>query len=83
MSDMKEGVNDGVWTVGVAVGSSELGHSLESLNRMTETDKEAAIATTKQKFLQHGADFVIGTMSELPVVIEKINELLTQGKRPG
>lgn len=83
ISDMKEGVNAGVWTVGVAVGSSELGHSLESFHRMTEPDKQAAIAKTKQTFLEQGADFAIGTMSGLPLVVGKINELLAQGKRPG
>lgn len=80
--DMKEAVNAGVWAVGVIIGSSEMGLSLAEFNALSEVKKEKLIAKTEQTFLQNGADFTIKSMSELPPLIERINSLILEGKRP-
>ena len=81
-SDIKEGVNAGVWSVGVIIGSSEMGLSLAEFNALSEGDREAIIVKTEQSFRQNGADFTIKSMSELPQLIERINHLISEGKRP-
>jgi phosphonoacetaldehyde hydrolase len=81
-SDMKEGVNAGVWTVGVIEGSSEMGLTLEEFERLSETEKDQVRAKAEQVFYKNGADFTIRTMKELPELIERINEKIEQGKRP-
>lgn len=81
-SDIKEAANAGVWAVGVIIGSSEMGLSLAEFNALSEADQEKAIARTKQSFLQNGANFTIHTMNELPQLIERINDLIAEGKRP-
>ena len=81
-SDIKEAVNAGVWAVGVVIGSSEMGLSLDEFNALSEEDQEKAIAKTEQSFLRNGADFTIKSMSELPQLIERINHLISEGKRP-
>lgn len=83
VSDIQEGVQAGVWSVGVAVGSSEMGLTEAEYQELSEPEKEAAISKTRQTFMQHGADFTIQTMSELPQLIERINGMLAEGKRPG
>ncbi|WP_342513800.1 phosphonoacetaldehyde hydrolase [Sporosarcina sp. FSL K6-1522] len=82
-SDIKEGVNAGVWSVGVVIGSSEMGLSAEEFAALADADKEAIIAKTVDTFTQNGADFTIATMAELPKLIERINGLLQDGYRPG
>jgi phosphonoacetaldehyde hydrolase len=82
LSDINEGVNAGVWSVGVIIGSSELGLSLDGFNALSEADQEVAISNTEHSFMQNGADFTIQSMSELPGLIERINSLISQGKRP-
>ncbi|WP_340371880.1 hypothetical protein [Peribacillus sp. FSL E2-0218] len=81
-SDMKEGVHAGVWSVGVIVGSSEMGLSLEEYTSLSEWDKENVISETAHSFMQNGADFTIKTMKELPELIDRINDLIADGKRP-
>jgi phosphonoacetaldehyde hydrolase len=81
-SDIKEGINAGVWSVGVIIGSSEMGLNLEEFNALSEGDREALITKTEQSFRKNGADFTIKTMSELPELIEEINKLIAEGKRP-
>ncbi|KOP71674.1 phosphonoacetaldehyde hydrolase [Cytobacillus solani] len=82
VSDIKEGVNAGVWSVGVIIGSSELGLSLDEFNALSKIDQETAIAKTEQTFIQNGADFTMKSISELPQLVERINHLIAEGKRP-
>ncbi|AMQ04669.1 phosphonoacetaldehyde hydrolase [Sporosarcina psychrophila] len=82
ISDIKEGVNAGVWSVGVIIGSSEMGLSLEEFSGLSEADKETVISKTEDTFMQNGADFTIQTMRELPQLIDHINSLISDGKRP-
>jgi phosphonoacetaldehyde hydrolase len=81
ISDIKEGINAGVWSVGVVIGSSEMGLSLEEFNSLTDSEKEAIISKTERSFRKNGADFTIKSMSELPMLIEKINDLIAEGKK--
>lgn len=81
-ADIKEGVNAGVWSVGVAVGSSQMGLSHEEFINLSDMRKHEIIKSTEESFLAFGADFTIKTMKELPGLIEKINKLISEGKRP-
>ena len=82
VADIKEGINAGVWSVGVAVGSSQMGLSYDEFNSLDENEKNEVIKNTEESFLKVGADFTIRTMSELPVLIQKINGLISEGTRP-
>lgn len=81
ISDIKEGVHAGVWSVGVIIGSSEMGLSSEEFANLSEAEKQAAIDKTAQSFMENGADFTIQTMRELPQLIDQINRLIAGGKR--
>ena len=81
-SDIKEGISAGVWSVGVIIGSSEMGLSLDEFNSLSESEQISVISKTDQAFKQNGADFTIQSMSELPQLIERINLLILEGKRP-
>jgi phosphonoacetaldehyde hydrolase len=81
LSDIKEGVNAGVWTVGVIKGSSELGMSEREVKECDPdvlADKMDAVA---RRFKAAGADYVIETIGELDQLIPKMNLRLTQKER--
>ncbi|MCB2296284.1 phosphonoacetaldehyde hydrolase [Clostridium tagluense] len=82
VADIKEGINAGVWSVGVVVGSSQMGLSYEEFTSLSDNDKNEAIKNTGERFLKVGADFTIKTIRELPLLIQKINVLISEGKRP-
>lgn len=69
ISDIKEGVNAGVWTVGVIEGSSELGLSKEEWENLSADEKKTKAKQVENSFRSAGADFVIQNMSELPALI--------------
>lgn len=81
-ADIKEGINAGVWSVGVVIGSSQMGLSYEDFANLSEIEKNEAIENAQKSFLDIGADFTIKTMKELPKLIERINDLISEGKRP-
>ncbi|MGG1679032.1 phosphonoacetaldehyde hydrolase [Neobacillus sp. NRS-1170] len=82
ISDIEEGKNAGVWSVGVIIGSSEMGLSLDEFNTLSLSDKERAISKTELSFMKNGADFTIRSMGELPALIKEINERIAEGERP-
>lgn len=81
-ADIKEGIQAGVWSVGVVVGSSQMGLSQSEFEGLSAAEQERVITDTEQIFLSYGADFTIRTMKDLPDLIAKIDQLIGQGKRP-
>ena len=73
MEDIREGLNAKVWTVGVIVGSSELGLSETEINNIPDIVLEEKKAAVRRKMTAAGAHYVIDSMNELPNFIEQIN----------
>lgn len=65
VSDIKEGKNAGVYTVGVVEGSSALGFSEKEYEKLSEEKKKERIVEVKEKFKNAGADAVILNMKKL------------------
>jgi len=82
-ADIREGIQAGVWSVGVVVGSSQLGLSQAEFLGLSAEEKAGAIQAAENAFLDEGADFTIQTMSDLPVMIEWINSRVQAGVKPG
>ena len=73
VADIEEGVNAGVWSVGVVTGSSEMGLTEGEYNALSEEQKREINARVKKTFFKAGADFVINDLTELPALIDEIN----------
>lgn len=82
VADIQEGLNAGVWSVGIIIGSSQMGLSLKEYKALPEPERQTAVNIAREAFILAGADFVIETMAELPPLIEKINSLIAKGVRP-
>ncbi|WP_088231340.1 phosphonoacetaldehyde hydrolase [Bacillus cereus] len=74
VSDMKEGRNAGMWTVGVILGSSELGLTKEEVETMDPVELREKMEVVRNRFVENGAHFTIETMQELESVIEHIEK---------
>lgn len=82
VADINEGKNAGAWSIGLLTGSSLLGYNQEEYNKLTLKQINEEKARVRQKYLEEGADYIIDNMSELPDVIEEINEKLSKNERP-
>ncbi len=65
LSDIREGKNAGVYTIGVVEGSSELGMTKEEYEALGEQERENAVQKVTERFLAAGADKVILHMAQL------------------
>jgi phosphonoacetaldehyde hydrolase len=73
VTDIMEGLNAGVWSVGVTAGSSEMGLTRGEYQSLDRDDLKKINRKTKKKYYEAGAHYVIETMEELPDLIVKIN----------
>ena len=72
VSDILEGKNAGMISIGVIEGSSEMGLSESEYLALGKNEKEALYQKVKTSFFDAGADYVIRDMSELPrLILEK------------
>ncbi|MGL5345749.1 MAG: phosphonoacetaldehyde hydrolase [Peptostreptococcaceae bacterium] len=78
ISDIKEGINAGMWAVGIIKGSSELGMTQEQVNNMQKEELEAKMEIVKERYLNAGAHFVIDSMGELESALIAIEEQITK-----
>ncbi|KAB7791132.1 phosphonoacetaldehyde hydrolase [Bifidobacterium leontopitheci] len=72
LSDIREGKNAGVFTVGVTEGSSQMALSQAEFTALSPADRAAARAAARDAFVGAGADAVIDTMAELPALLRQI-----------
>lgn len=79
VSDMLEGRNAGVWTVGVILGGSELGLTRSEAEAMPASELEARMNETRRTFEAAGADYVIASIEQLPAVIEELESSELEG----
>lgn len=80
---IEAGVNAGVWTIGVAGSGNGVGLSLEAFRALSEQDRADAMKPVATAFDQAGADFVLESVAGVPRAIQRITQLMSEGKRPG
>ena len=78
VSDIKEGLSADAWTVGVVMGSSELGLNEEEVQSLAPEELAARKKEAFARFYAAGADYVIDDMRELPGIVDQINAQLLE-----
>ena len=80
IADIKEGINAKVWTVGVVMGSNEMGLTQEEAACMTRAELEYRKTQVRRRMLEAGAHYVVDSIAELPDVIDDINSKLEEAR---
>ncbi|MGI6174468.1 MAG: 2-aminoethylphosphonate--pyruvate transaminase [Christensenellales bacterium] len=78
VADIAEGKNADCWTVGVIMGSSELGLTRDELAALSESERNERKAAVRATYYQAGADYIIDDMDGLLDVVDDINRKLDQ-----
>ncbi|WP_338463319.1 phosphonoacetaldehyde hydrolase [Brevibacillus borstelensis] len=82
VSDIREGKNAGMWTVGVVKGGSELGWSREQVAEADPVLLAQKAAEAAERFKQAGAHFIIDEIGKLDEVLDQIEDRLARGEKP-
>lgn len=82
VSDIIEGLNAGMWTVGITRSGSDLGLTEAEVDALPADELKSRLALIESRFLDAGAHFVTQHIGRSPEIIEEINDLLSQGEVP-
>lgn len=78
IADIQEGVNAKVWSVGIILGSNEMGLTEAEVKAMPAAELENRMNEVRERMLAAGASYVIRSIEELPALIETINSQLNK-----
>ena len=78
LSDIREGVNAGVWSVGIITGSNEMGVTETEYATIPAEELTRMKNEVRQRMLGAGAHHVLDNITELPAYIETLNERLNK-----
>ena len=79
---IREGLNAGMWTVGVVVSGNEFGVTLEEFNQLTVDEIAVRRKPAAAKLESAGAHYLVDTVADLPDVVIRINQRLAAGEKP-
>lgn len=73
IADIREGVNAGVWTVGVVLGSNEMALTEAETAALSPDEAAKRMAEVRRRMYAAGADYVVDDITELPALTDCIN----------
>jgi phosphonoacetaldehyde hydrolase len=82
LPDIDEGLNAGMWTIGLAKTGNELGMTEEQIATLDPEILDARLARAYQRMSQAGAHYVVDGISDVMPVLDQINCGLARGERP-
>jgi phosphonoacetaldehyde hydrolase len=82
VSDIQEGLNAGMWAVGISDTGNEVGLSAADLATLPDEERKRRSLKAAQNLLTAGAHYVIESVQALPWILEEINQRLAAGERP-
>lgn len=82
ISDIEEGLNAGIWAIGVVETGNMIGLTEDGWKALSEAERAERLQDAHQKFLGAGAHYVIDTLADLDQVVNRIEVRLSSGERP-
>jgi phosphonoacetaldehyde hydrolase len=80
--DVEEGLNAGMWSVGISMTGNLLGMTEVEANALSVEERQALRAANEAQLYRAGAHYVIDGIWDLPNVLEDIEARLWCGERP-
>ncbi|MGE0119742.1 MAG: phosphonoacetaldehyde hydrolase [Dongiaceae bacterium] len=79
---VEEGLNAGMWTIGLAVSGNEVGLSLAEWNKLPKPEQERLRQGAHTRMYQSGAHYVVDDITGIMPCIDDIEARLARGERP-
>jgi len=80
--DIYEGLNAGMWSIGLAMTGNELGLTEAEIKALDPKVLERKRKRAYDRMAQAGAHYVVDSISDVPPLIDAINARLSRGERP-
>ncbi len=80
--DVGEGLNAGMWVIGLALTGNEVGLNEEEVAALDPADRQQRVGRAQEKLAKAGAHYVVEGIWDVPPLIDDINRRLAAGERP-
>jgi phosphonoacetaldehyde hydrolase len=77
---VEEGLNAGMWTIGLAVSGNEVGLTLEQWQALPEAERRSKRERAHARMWQCGAHYVVDTIAEIMPCIDDIQARIRRGE---
>jgi phosphonoacetaldehyde hydrolase len=79
---VEEGLNGGMWTIGLAVSGNEVGLSLKEWKKLAKADQARLREGAYTRMHQTGAHYVVDSIVDIMPCMDDIEARLARGERP-
>jgi phosphonoacetaldehyde hydrolase len=79
---VEEGLNAGMWTIGLAVSGNEVGLTLKQWQELSKAEQQAKRQRAHTRMWQCGAHYVVDSIAEMMPCIEDIQARIQRGEAP-
>jgi len=80
--DIEEGLNAGMWTIGLALTGNLMGMSVAEVQALSQDDVQDRSAEISLLLYQAGAHYVVDSIADVPAILDDIQLHLRAGERP-
>jgi len=82
VSDIREGLNAGCWSIGVAMSGNEMGLSQEQMQHLSKEEVDEKLSHARSRLREAGAHCVIDGIWDALPLLERIDEKIKTGEKP-
>ena len=82
VADVEEGLNAGMWTIGLTLTGNEVGLTEDEVAAASEDQLDILLTRATRKLTQAGAHYVMETLDGLDLILDEIEGRLEAGERP-
>lgn len=79
---IEEGLNAGMWTIGLAVSGNEIGLPLEEVKKLPKAEFEMKRQAAYTRMYQTGAHYVVDSIADVMPCLDDIEARMARGERP-
>ena len=82
VADTEEGLNAGMWTVGVVRTGNMVGLTQAQFAALSPAEQETRLQTGRERLREAGTHYVIDSVSDFDPIFDEIDARLQRGERP-
>ena len=79
---IEEGLNGGMWTIGLAISGNEIGLALKDWKKVAKADQQRMREAAYTRMYQSGAHYVVDSIADIKPCLDDIEARLARGERP-
>jgi len=79
---VEEGLNAGMWTIGLAISGNEVGLSLRDWEALPKAEKNLKAERARRRIAQAGAHYVVDDITDIVPCLDDIQQRIERGEQP-